>query len=161
MGLLTTGLLGSDLDTIGLILVLIVSGDNLDDKVFMNSSFGVELDLGVSDFPENLAPLKSETFSIWSNLEKMFFDWLDVLDVSDFKDWLEDLDWSDFPDKLKGLDWSDLLDWTVDLDWSILLDWLKDLDCSDFPERFAARLANPLNGFAPGLLDCSLLVDTW
>jgi hypothetical protein len=63
--------------------------------------------LGVSDFPENLAPLKSETFSIWSNFEKMFFDWLDVLDVSDFKDWLDDLDWSDFPDKLKGLDWSD------------------------------------------------------
>lgn len=70
-------------------------------------------------------------------------------------------DWSDFPEE--GFDWSDLGDFPGS-DFGAFV-------CSDFPERFAARLANPLIGFAarppnplvdlvPELLVLLLLVET-
>lgn len=133
-------------------LDLIVSGESFDDKDFMKSNLGAELGLDDSDFPEYFVPLKRETFSIWSNLEKMFLDCPEDFDDSDLE---LVLIWSSFVNWLPNFDWSNFKE--EDLDCSDLLDWLDVFDCSDFPDRLAAKLASPLNGLAPALLDWSLL----
>lgn len=91
----------------------------------------------------------------WSLLLELDFDWSDVFEEDDEldRDWsvLEevDLDCSDLG--LLDFDWSDFV--LLDFDWSVFVE--LDFD----PDRFAAKLASPLNGFAAPVPGMSLLDD--